>query len=204
MPHITQAQFNQMKAHLASGPILIGEDHTQPYGREAIVQLLVAKAVSFLSIEGPVVPQNMARADGQIQPGLLAQYCNNFDEMRNPHYTLARIARLAVDRRVPVYFHDMPHQLSRMRQLDPTYIAYARNFGGNFPRFADGLGSKLAERNAFTAKFLIAQLGKGVRVLQGLVILAGDHHLLAAQSGGVPNTIQAKLNIPDTRVYHLS
>jgi hypothetical protein len=204
MPHVTQAQLQQMRAQLASGPILIGEDHTQPFGREAIIQLMVARAVSFLSIEGPVVPQNIARADGQIEPGQLAQYCRKFDEMRNPHYSLARIATIAVGRGIPVYFHDMPEKGSQMRQIDPTYLTYAGNFGRGFPMRADKLASMLPQRNQFTARFLIHMLGRGVRVLQGLVILAGNDHLLPGQCNGANNTIQGRLGIAQPRVHHLT
>jgi hypothetical protein len=212
MPAVTGDVLNRMEQLLQSGPIAIGETHTSPHARNAIVNLMDRRAVSHLSIELPVGHPVHSRADGQFDArgNLVARraraqgYFGRVDEMYNAHITLQDLAKYAMGRKIPVYFHDMPHQVSRLRQLNTPatdYVAHARQYGRKLPRFADGLTNMLAERNQFTKAFLHANLGKGVKVLFGLVILAGDHHLQATESGA-GHTIQELLGIAQDRVFH--
>jgi hypothetical protein len=212
MPAVTGDVLNRMEKLLQGGPIAIGETHTSPHARNAIINLMDRRAVSHLSIELPVGHPVHSRADGQFDArgNLVARkarvqgYFYRVDEMHNPHVTLQDLAKYAMGRRIPVYFHDMPHQVSRLRQLNTPatdYLTHARQYGRRLPRFADGLTNMLAERNQFTKAFLHANLGKGVKVLFGLVVLAGDHHLQPTECGA-GHTIQELLGISQDRVFH--
>lgn len=212
MPPVSDADLSRMQSLLQNGPIVIGETHTAPHARSAIKKLLDREAVKFLSIELPVGHPLHTRDDGQLdarddggQEARISGYFSRVDEMHNAHISLNALARHAMALRVPVYFHDMPHKYSRLRQLNTPasdYVTHAQGFGGPLPRLADGLSDMLPQRNRFTKTFLHHNLGQGVRVLFGLVILAGDHHLLGEKCGGAGNTIQGLLGIADDRVFH--
>ncbi|MBX3201873.1 MAG: hypothetical protein KF850_19090 [Labilithrix sp.] len=98
----------------------------------------------------------------------------------------------------------MPPSLSPLRGLDPNYVTQATGYGLALPRFAEHLTYMLRRRNDFSARFLRRALGRGVRVLQGLVVLAGDHHTLGDQCDGAEGAIQHFLGISEDRVVHLS
>lgn len=83
-------------------------------------------------------------------------------------------------------------------------ITHAKTYRLALPRQPDNLTYMLRSRNDFAGRFLRRALGRGVRVLQGLVVLAGDHHTLPDQCEGADGTIQHFLGIPENRVYHLS
>lgn len=202
MPRATRSILTSIERHLRSGPVVFGETHSQIYAREAIVQLIALRAVHHLSIEAPVVPENRARSDGQIASGSVTAYSRAFSEVYNADYSLSKIISIAVARKIPTYCHDMPAKATPMRALDTNYILFAGRYGRS-PMRPDQLTNMLPQRNRFAAKFLKEKLGKGVNILQGLIVLAGDHHTLADECGGNANTIQTLLGIPEERVYHL-
>jgi hypothetical protein len=212
MPPATDRMLSFMERRLATGPIVIGENHTFLHARAAIRTLIDRHAVNYLSIELPIAPPNRSRADGELDirprgvnnPAQIeADYFSRVTELHNPYISLRLLSTYAAQRHIPVYLHDMPANTSPIHALDPTSREHANQFSP-MPRLERKLVSMVRQRNVFMRQFLHAKIGAGVRVLMGMVILAGDHHTIAQQCGGANFTIQGLLGIPDNRVYHLS
>jgi hypothetical protein len=218
MPPVTEAILNDAAAKLQRGPILVGEQHTRATARVAIMSLLKARKVSFLSLEAPIGPIAMTKSDGQIRKDQQDDYFAKVTIMQpEGGPSLSAIAELAGSQhpKVPVYFHDMPYKHIALVSTDGR--SGPRVEGSNYLRMAAGfmaaesadvrklpttdgdLVNRLAARNQFTCKYLRKKLGDGVRVLQGLLILAGSDHLRADRCG--QHTIQKILKIADDRVY---
>ena len=119
--------------------------------------------------------------------------------------------RYAVAKDVAVYCHDVPAARSPLNFLGrvgddmtvyPTYAA--RFLPSSMPRLpsAAQAANKYIERNEYSANYLKAHLGVGVRVLQNLVLLAGADHLDPGKCGQ-RRTLQAHLGVADRRAFLL-
>jgi hypothetical protein len=210
MPAASEDEIAQMTALLQSGPLVIGEDHTLGHARIAIKRLIDARAVAFLSIESPVGPANMAGVDGRIKPDSIPNYWQGATPMANVHCTSQVLVAHAVDKGVVVYCHDIPLKSSPLNYLNDSanlaaYPNQARQYlpGTHIPDLPQlpGRAARLyRERNVYSANYLKAMLGNGVRVLHKLVILAGADHVDAPKCGAI-GTLQANLGIANTRTF---
>lgn len=198
---VPKAVLAKMGRRLAGGPIIIGEDHTEPWGREAVITLMYDYTVSFLSLEAPIAPRQIAKSDGQLVQNVVREYTERFGEIANVHLSLATLIHKAMKKGIPVYCHDMPYRTSQLSGYN-GYIQDAQTYG-SVVYHAKDLTRKLAERNAFAANFLKDKLGNGVNKLMGLVLLVGYYHTTPKECGGGDNTIQAKLGIPEDRVFRI-
>jgi hypothetical protein len=212
MPAASDVELEQMCQYLKSGPVLIGENHETPHGRLAVRTLIERQVVRFLSIEAPIGPLGLVRADGQLQTAKLADYFNAASFMTNPTMSMEQLVRLAAAQQVAVYCHDVPSARSPLNFLgrvgddmtvNPTYAA--RFLPPSMPRLpaAAQAASKYIQRNEYSANYLKAHLGAGVRVLQNLVLLAGADHLDPGLCGQ-GRTLQAHLGVADRRAYLLN
>ncbi|QSI76824.1 hypothetical protein [Niveibacterium microcysteis] len=212
MPAATQIQLDDMTRLLQSGPVLIGEDHTLGHARLAIYELIKRGAVQFLSIESPIGPSCMVRADGQLLPQRTADYFEGATPMHNPTMSMQTLVGYAMEQNVSVYCHDVPlakSPLNFFARIGDDYSVYptqAKQYlPDSMPALPTTTGSaanKFVARNMYSATYLKTHLGAGVRVLWNLVILAGASHVDVQQCGQA-RTLQARLGIADTRVFRL-
>ena len=212
MPAATMTQMSLMMKLLPSGPILLGEDHEKPHARVAIRDLIDLKLVDFLSIETPIGPVSMVRSDGQLRPESVATYFQGAATMKNEMISTPELVAYAMANGVAVYCHDVPVAKSPLnylatKGLDLTsYPAQAslylppsmRKLPPNNGTAAD----QFIQRNAYSANYLKAHLGAGVRVLFNLVILAGAFHLDPMKCRQ-DRTLQARLGVGDGRTFIL-
>jgi len=209
MPEVTKERLALLERLLATGPLVIGEDHTQPHARYAIAKLIERGAVKFLSLESPIGPERITRTDGQIVD--VDSYFAGVTSMSNP-MPMADLVRYAIDKQIAVYFHDIPTEKNPLNFIatqgkDMTaYPNYARAFlPTSIPNLPsrEGAAAKLyVQRNEYTANYLQAKLGRGVRVLFGLVILAGASHVRRSDcQGQYERTLQGRLGISPSRAF---
>jgi hypothetical protein len=217
MPDVSEDTLARMARLLKTGPIVIGEEHDKGAARKAIIRLIARNAVSYVSLESPIGPENMTHSDGQLKE--TSKYLGAVTSMANAEVSFENLVRYAKGHSVKVYFHDVPAKSSPLNyagETDPalkpngpytTYPTYAKRYLPNLPntRMKDDLPLAKAaanlyrHRNHYAANFLREKLGNGVRVLFGLVVLAGSYHVRADKSGD--HTIQACLGIDSSRAF---
>ncbi len=216
MPEVSDDRLAIMARLLKTGPIVIGEDHEKGVARQAIIRLIAQRAVSYLSLESPIGPENMTRSDGQIHD--TKKYFGSVTPFPNSQVAFKDLVQYARNYGIPVYFHDVPVKKSPLNfhgESDPdlkakgtltTYPNYAKQFLTANSRMADlpisdrAAANLYVHRNFYAANFLKAKLGNGVRVLFGLVILAGAFHVRADKSGK-GRTLQNCLGIDPSRAF---
>jgi hypothetical protein len=214
MGEVTERTLAVMARYLETGPIVLGEWHDTGYARRAILQLMERGVVKYLSLEAPIGPENMTKSDGQLVDK--DKYFGGLRFMSNNEVSFDYLVGRALSDRIPVYFHDMPLQksglnfLANQDNLD-AYPAYASVF---LPVLPSGVqmtrlpsrdseaANWYVQRNFYAANYLKAKLGNGVRVLFGLVVLAGSSHVQAAECKKNPSyTIQGCLGISPARAF---
>ena len=212
MPEVTVEQLAVMSELLGSGPIVLGEMHDLPHAREAVRQLMRAEFVHYLSLESPIAPPNLAEADGRIK-GFGNDVANYFTgiQLYPNSFTLRQLVDKATKRGIPVYFHDVPLARSRLNGVNDgrnlnAYPAYASQFliGDKMtalPTSDRKAATFYRQRNAYAANYLQTQLGKGVKILRGLVVLAGSDHLVPDRGLNPLSTLQGCLGISNDRAF---
>lgn len=212
MPAATPTQLDDMTRLLQSGPILIGEDHTLGHARLAIYELIARGVVRFLSIESPIGPCCMVRADGQLLPQHTGDYFQGATPMPNPTMSMQTLVGYAMAQNVSVYCHDVPlakSPLNFFASIGDDFSVYPTQAKQYLPESMPALpmttgsaANKFVARNMYSANYLKTHLGAGVRVLWNLVILAGASHLNLQQCGQL-RTLQARLGISNARAFML-
>jgi hypothetical protein len=211
MPVVSEQTLAELDELLLTGPLVIGENHELPHARGAVLELMRRGSVRFLSLECPIVPPNMMRADGQLDVNSVDSYFCNWSGMRN-EVTVREVVEYAISHRVAVYFHDVPCAKSPLNfatdQNDTSvYPKHARTFlptsMNNLPLNNGNAGTIYRQRDEYAAKFLKTQLGNGVNVLRGLVVLAGSFHLMSDATNGFASTLQGCLGIIEKRRAHI-
>jgi hypothetical protein len=209
-PEMSQEEFlDWLVELLGSGPIIIGETHDQAPARLCVQALIERGAVKYLSLENPIVPQNLSRDDGQLTDQ--EAYYKNLKSYAN-EVTMQQLTAQAQSTGSRVYCHDMPLYTSPLNTAanpdDLTeYRTYATQFLPNtvaeLPRLESATWKKhmVAARNQYACNYLRAKVGNGFRVLHGLVILAGKDHVIAKECNGANTTLQACLGISPERVF---
>lgn len=211
MPPVTPAQIAEMLRLLKTGPVLIGESHDEGHARIAIRDLIDMKVVEFLSIETPVGPPGMVRADGQIRADKVGTYFGGVSTFPNRYMTTRELVDYAVAANVKVYCHDTPairsplNFMARVGDDMNAYPNYARQFlPASMPELPreNQAAARFRERNEYSANYLRAHLGAGVKCLFNLVILGGADHFRADKCGAA-QTLQHYLGVDGRRVFML-
>jgi hypothetical protein len=209
-PHMTAEQFLEMVVQLLeSGPIIIGEVHDQEPARQFVKVLIKSGAVKYLSLENPIVPQNMSGDDGQLTD--TEAYYNNLTSYSN-EVTMPQLTAKAQKRGGRVYCHDMPLYTSPLNSAaNPNDLTEYRTYATGFlPKTLQELPRQqtkmyqaaiVGARNAYARNYLRNKLGNDVHGLHGLVILAGKDHVIADECSGANKTLQAYLRIGPERVF---
>jgi hypothetical protein len=209
MINIDEGYIDRLARLLGSGPLIIGESHDEMEARFAVYKLIKAGAVSIMSLESPIGPLNMSRGDGTLKdPVAFSRAMSCFP---NPHVTLAKLMKTATKNGVRVCCHDMPAARSPLNfYANPVdtneYPNYASTFlPASVPSLPNEINMKnlVGVRNEYSANYLKAQFGSGVRILHGLVLLVGSDHTVPEECNGAGRTIQSYLGIPNDRVIVL-
>jgi RHS repeat-associated protein len=190
-----RVEINELVAMLQTGPIFIGETHTNTYALDTIHALLTQNVVTHFSVE--LVPPAAEYAEIFSEQTLAAGQPMVFRDLGDeeqayqiigmlfmqrdfqPRETMRLIQR-ALQNGKPVYFHDM---------AAPP----------NQPHWGT-TGEQMAERNKAARGYVTGYLGEGDN--QGLVMLAGAAHLDPNQTNNVP--LQSLWPDADNRAFDLS
>ena len=209
MPLVTPAELAQMQALLASGPILLGESHDLGHARVAIRDLIDLHVVKFLSVETPVGPVGMVKADGQIRPDKVGTYFGGVATLPNAVMTTRQLVEHAMAANVAVYCHDVPLRKNPLNFLENSedltaYPNFARTFLPatmlDLPINNGAAANLFIQRNEYSANYLRSQLGNGVKCLFNLVVLGGADHFKADLCGAA-RTLQHHLGVGGNRVF---
>src|SRR5262249_9160420 len=115
-------QLDEMQDLLRTGPLVIGENHTQDSARVAVNKLIDRSAVKYLSLELPFCPKKWT-STGPIKQENIR---DSFAEVKVAHdnpIPLDTLATNATVSGVHVYFHDRPKipQIEQLRFQDSKY-----------------------------------------------------------------------------------
>lgn len=203
--------LEQLITQLKTGPVVIGEDHSKSYAREAIAVLIKKGYVKKLFVELPNLGDtNAPKAHVDLK---IVKYITDSKREVNPSLNMSTriivnlltsgrkiddypIAKLLVEDAlgtsgIAVYFHDVP-----AGEDDPNLsVINGELKDRNYAVSSEGM----KERNKYSQKIIASNSKDGE---QGVVILAGQAHLEAEQLGAY--TLQALLNISEDRVFNLS
>lgn len=217
-PMIATDKFtlDQLESQLKIGPILIGEEHTKPFAREAIKELIKRGVVKQLFLE-------LSNLEGEtkVDPELgysmsqLATYLGSvprtkdkskenqaliiidaqekmsefFSKRKKNQFQLADLVKLALNQEnIAIYYHDSPEGSGGTIIIDgnPESQPYASTTQGIIGRNKD-------------SKAIIKRNNPGA----GTVILAGQSHLDGLKLGDA-YTLQALLGYKNEAVFDLS
>lgn len=202
--------LDQLIIQLKTGPVVIGEDHSKTYAREAIAILIKKGYVKKLFVELPNLGDtNAPKAHVDVK---IVKYITDSKREIDPSLNVSTrlIINLLTSGRkidnfpisnlveaalgisgIAVYFHDVP-----VGEDDPNQSV----INGELKDRKYAVSSEgMKERNKYSQKLIASNSKDGE---QGVVILAGQAHLEAEQLGAY--TLQALLNISEDRVFNLS
>lgn len=182
---------------LSRGAVILGEVHTQPYALNTIEQLINNNAVQKLSIELSM-PARVAGNVDELSYDSLYQALTTFQLSENqrlfgilgqiePNFLPEenmRIIDLALQRRIPVYFHDEPLPAN-----------------GKVARATEVTEEEsLISRNRFSAGYINSENINA----EGTLILAGQAHINPDAVGGQENTLHALLGLDDNQIFNIN
>lgn len=191
--------LSQLQVKLESSPIFIGENHANPFAREAIKELIRTGVVRKLFLELPVEEEDLTLKYMSLVPRIkdeerntvsvkVVKWLENISRRNNP-FPLADLVSIILEgTTISIYFHDTP-----MNSMGESFI----NGEYKHPSYAVS-PEGLKERNKYSAQII-----KSNSPGPGTIILAGQDHL-DPQKIGEENTLQALLGYGNDSVFDLS